>query len=98
MWGRGGVLVDHTRIQYMHTHSLHTQYCVNTYMDKYAYKHFMNFNCLAHLKCLYGELGGGGGYGGYGGGVARSRTHKYTCRTVSTGTCIGLLIHVDNIS
>ena len=72
MWGRGGgVLVDHTRIQYMHTHSLHTQYCVNTYMDKYAYKHFMNFNCLAHLKCLYGEWGGGvwGGGGGGGGGL-----------------------------
>ena len=31
-------------------------------------------------------------------GVARSRTHKYTCRTVSTGIRIGLLIHVDNIS
>ena len=58
--GGGGVLVDHTRIQYMHTHSLHTQYCVNTYMDKYAYKHFMNFNCLAHLKCLYGEWDGVG--------------------------------------
>ncbi len=27
-------------------------------MDKYAYKHFMIFNCLAHLKCLYGEWGG----------------------------------------
>ena len=35
--------------------------------------------------------------GGMGGG-ARSRTHKYTCRTVSTGIRIGLLIHVDNIS
>ena len=92
--GGGGVLVDHTRIQYMHTHSLHTQYCVNMYMDKYAYKQFMNFNCLAHLKCLYGEWGEG--YGG--GGGARSRTHKYTCRTVSTGTCISLLIHVDNSS
>ena len=61
------VLVDHTRIQYMHTHSLHTQYCVNTYIDKYAYKHFMNFNCLAHLKCLYVEWGGG--YGVVGGGL-----------------------------
>ena len=58
--GGGGVLVDHTRIQYMHTHSLRTQYCVITYMDKYAYKHFMSFNCLAHLKCLYGEWGGVG--------------------------------------
>ncbi len=56
--GGGGGLVGHTRIQYMHTHSLRTQYCVNTYMDKYAYKHFMIFNCLAHLKCLYGEWGG----------------------------------------
>ena len=90
----GGVLVDHTRIQYMHTHSVHTQYCVNTYMDKYAYKHFMNFNCLAHLKCLYGEWGGGGG----GGGGLLDHARKYTCRIVLTGTCIGLLIHVDNIS
>ena len=58
--GGGGGLVDHTRIQYMHTHSLHTQYCVNTYMDKYAYKHFMNFNCLAHLKMLVRGVGWGG--------------------------------------
>ncbi len=40
----------------------------------------------------------GVGEGVWGGGVARSRTHKYTCRTVSTGIRIGLLIHVDNIS
>ena len=69
--GGGGVLVDHTRIQYMHTHSLHTQYCVNTYMDKYAYKHFMNFNCLAHLKCLWG----GGVWGGGGGLLDNARTN-----------------------
>ena len=39
----------------------------------------------------------GVGWGVWGGGrgVTRSRTHKYTCRTVSTGTCIGLLIHVE---
>ena len=32
---------------------------------------------------------GVGGRGVWGGGVARSRTHKYTCRTVSTGIRIG---------
>lgn len=42
--------------------------------------------------------GKGEAVGEWRGGVARSRTHKYTCRTVSTGIRIGLLIHVDNIS